>query len=51
VVETIWSGATLKFREGQPVAVHNDTDTPKLVHWHCQMIPSNVDGVAEEGTP
>jgi hypothetical protein len=37
--------------EGQPVAVHNDTDTPKLVHWHGQMIPSDVDGAAEEGKP
>jgi len=46
------SGARLRFREGQPVAVdvHNDTDTPELVHWHGQMIPSDVDDAAEEGT-
>ncbi|MET4803747.1 FtsP/CotA-like multicopper oxidase with cupredoxin domain [Bradyrhizobium sp. LB11.1] len=24
---------------------------PELVHWHGQMIPSDVDGAAEEGTP
>ena len=33
-------------REGQRVTidVHNDSDTPELVHWHGQMIPSDVDG-------
>ena len=31
--------------------VHNDTDVPELVHWHGQMIPSDVDGSAEEGSP
>jgi FtsP/CotA-like multicopper oxidase with cupredoxin domain len=46
-------GPLLRFREGQRVVVdiHNDTDTPELVHWHGQMIPSDVDGAAEEGTP
>jgi FtsP/CotA-like multicopper oxidase with cupredoxin domain len=46
-------GPLLRFREGQPVTVdvHNDTDVPELVHWHGQMIPSDVDGAAEEGTP
>jgi FtsP/CotA-like multicopper oxidase with cupredoxin domain len=46
-------GPLLRFREGQRVVVdvHNDTDTPELVHWHGQMIPSNVDGAAEEGSP
>jgi FtsP/CotA-like multicopper oxidase with cupredoxin domain len=46
-------GPLLRFREGQRVVVdiYNDTDTPELVHWHGQMIPSNVDGAAEEGTP
>ena len=46
-------GPLLRFKEGQPVIVdvHNDTDTPELVHWHGQMIPSDVDGAAEEGTP
>ncbi len=46
-------GPLLKFKEGQRVVVdvYNDTDTPELVHWHGQMIPSDVDGAAEEGTP
>jgi FtsP/CotA-like multicopper oxidase with cupredoxin domain len=33
------------------VDVFNDTDVPERVHWHGQMIPSDVDGAAEEGTP
>ncbi len=46
-------GPLLRFKEGQQVMVdvHNDTDTPELVHWHGQIIPSGVDGAAEEGTP
>jgi FtsP/CotA-like multicopper oxidase with cupredoxin domain len=46
-------GPLLRFQEGQRVVVdiHNDTDTPELVHWHGQMIPSDVDGAVEEGTP
>jgi len=46
-------GPLLRFKEGQRVSIdiHNDTDTPELVHWHGQMIPSDVDGAAEEGTP
>jgi FtsP/CotA-like multicopper oxidase with cupredoxin domain len=46
-------GPLLRFKEGRPVTVdvHNDTDTPELVHWHGQMIGSAVDGAAEEGTP
>jgi FtsP/CotA-like multicopper oxidase with cupredoxin domain len=46
-------GPLLRFKEGKRVVVdiHNDTDTPELVHWHGQMIPSDVDGVAEEGSP
>src|SRR5580693_2775581 len=46
-------GPLLRFREGQPVVVdvHNDTDTPELVHWHGQLVPSDVDGASEEGTP
>ena len=40
-------------REGKPVTVDviNDTDTPELVHWHGMLIPSDVDGAEEEGTP
>jgi len=46
-------GPLLRFTEGQRVVVdiHNDTDTPELVHWHGQMIPSDVDGASEEGSP
>ena len=46
-------GPLLRFKEGQRVVVdiYNDTDTPELVHWHGQMIPSDVDGAAEEGSP
>jgi FtsP/CotA-like multicopper oxidase with cupredoxin domain len=46
-------GPLLRFREGERVIVdiHNDTDTPELVHWHGQTIPSEVDGAAEEGSP
>ncbi len=46
-------GPLLRFNEGQRVIVdvHNETDTPELVHWHGQTIPSEVDGSAEEGTP
>jgi FtsP/CotA-like multicopper oxidase with cupredoxin domain len=46
-------GPLLRFKEGRRVVVdvYNDTDTPELVHWHGQMIPSDVDGAAEEGSP
>ena len=46
-------GPLLRFKEGRRavVDVYNDTDVPELVHWHGQMIPSDVDGAAEEGTP
>jgi hypothetical protein len=46
-------GPLLRLEEGRRVIVdiHNDTDTPELVHWHGQMIPSDIDGAAEEGTP
>ncbi|MGH7034136.1 MAG: multicopper oxidase domain-containing protein, partial [Stellaceae bacterium] len=45
-------GPLVRLKEGERVAVdiHNDTDTPELVHWHGQMIPSDVDGASEEGT-
>lgn len=46
-------GPLLRFKEGQRsvVDIHNDTDTPELVHWHGQSLPSDVDGASEEGTP
>jgi FtsP/CotA-like multicopper oxidase with cupredoxin domain len=46
-------GPLLRFKEGQQVTVdiYNDTDTPEQLHWHGQMVPVDVDGAAEEGTP
>ncbi|HMD20886.1 MAG TPA: multicopper oxidase domain-containing protein [Alloacidobacterium sp.] len=46
-------GPLLRFKEGQQVTidVHNNTDTPEQLHWHGLMIPVDVDGSAEEGTP
>ena len=46
-------GPLVRLKEGQRfvVDVHNDTDTPELVHWHGQALPSDVDGASEEGTP
>jgi FtsP/CotA-like multicopper oxidase with cupredoxin domain len=46
-------GPLLRFKEGQPVniEVHNNTDTPEQLHWHGQMLSTDVDGAAQEGTP
>jgi FtsP/CotA-like multicopper oxidase with cupredoxin domain len=46
-------GPVLRMKEGKPVSINviNDTDTPEIVHWHGFLIPSEVDGVEEEGTP
>ena len=46
-------GPLLRLKEGMPAVmeVRNDTEAPELVHWHGQMIPSAVDGAAEEGSP
>ena len=46
-------GPILRMREGvtTTVDVFNDTDVEELVHWHGLMVPSEVDGAAEEGTP
>ena len=46
-------GPVLKMREGVPVTVDvvNDTDVPEQVHWHGLLIPPEVDGADEEGTP
>ena len=43
----------IRLRQGKPVSVEliNDTDTPELVHWHGQLVPPEIDGTAEEGTP
>ena len=46
-------GPLLRFREGRQVTVdiYNSTDRPEQLHWHGQMVPVEVDGAAEEGTP
>ena len=46
-------GPLLRMREGQLVTVDvlNDTDVPEYVHWHGLLVPSEVDGAEEEGTP
>jgi FtsP/CotA-like multicopper oxidase with cupredoxin domain len=46
-------GPMIRLQKGKRVVVdiRNDTDTPEQVHWHGQMIPSDVDGASEEGTP
>jgi FtsP/CotA-like multicopper oxidase with cupredoxin domain len=46
-------GPVLHMREGKPVTVEviNDTDTAELVHWHGMLIPPEVDGTEEEGSP
>src|SRR5262252_4859844 len=46
-------GPLLRFKEGQKVTVdlQNDTDAPEQLHWHGQLVPVEVDGSAEEGTP
>jgi FtsP/CotA-like multicopper oxidase with cupredoxin domain len=46
-------GPLLRFKEGQQVTVDvfNDTDTPEQLHRHGRMVPTSIDGAAEEGTP
>jgi len=46
-------GPLLRLKEGQQVIVdvHNETDAAEQLHWHGQMLPVDVDGAAEEGTP
>jgi len=46
-------GPLVRLKEGQPVSVDilNDTDVSEQLHWHGQMVPVDVDGAAEEGTP
>lgn len=46
-------GPLLRARRGRPVIVDvwNDTREMDIVHWHGLHIPSDVDGVYEQGTP
>jgi FtsP/CotA-like multicopper oxidase with cupredoxin domain len=46
-------GPVFRMREGAPVTVNvvNKTDVPEFVHFHGLLIPSDVDGAEEQGTP
>lgn len=46
-------GPLLRMREGKPITVDviNDTDTPEYLHWHGLLIPAELDGTEEEGSP
>ena len=46
-------GQLIRLKEGQPttIDIFNDTDLPEQLHWHGQMVPADVDGSVEEGTP
>ena len=46
-------GPRLRMKEGVPVTVNvaNNTDVPEFVHFHGLLIPPDVDGSEEEGTP
>jgi len=46
-------GPLLRVPEGKEIAidVHNQSDTPQLVHWHGLRAPPKQDGAIEEGTP
>src|SRR5580700_5231466 len=46
-------GPVLRMREGVPqiVDVVNDTDVPEQVHWHGLLLPAELDGADEQGTP
>jgi FtsP/CotA-like multicopper oxidase with cupredoxin domain len=46
-------GPILRMREGKPVTVDviNDSDAAELVHWHGLLVPAEIDGVEEQGTP
>jgi FtsP/CotA-like multicopper oxidase with cupredoxin domain len=46
-------GPLLRMKEGVPATINvtNTTDVPEFVHFHGLLIPSDVDGSEEEGTP
>jgi FtsP/CotA-like multicopper oxidase with cupredoxin domain len=46
-------GPLFRVRRGRPMTVDvwNDTRDEDIVHWHGLHIPSDVDGVYEQGTP
>ncbi|QNT78979.1 multicopper oxidase family protein [Entomobacter blattae] len=46
-------GPLLKMKEGQEIVVdiHNKTPHPEILHWHGFILPGELDGSMEEGTP
>jgi FtsP/CotA-like multicopper oxidase with cupredoxin domain len=46
-------GPLIRLREGRAVTidVYNDTEIAEQLHWHGQLVPVEIDGAAEEGTP
>jgi FtsP/CotA-like multicopper oxidase with cupredoxin domain len=46
-------GPVLRVREGKSVSVDviNESDAAELVHWHGLLLPPDIDGAEEEGTP
>jgi len=46
-------GPLLRFKEDQPVTIDiiNDSEVAEQLHWHGQLVGTDVDGAAEEGTP
>ena len=46
-------GPLLRLQEGRPVTidVSNHSSNSEVVHWHGLVLPSQVDGAMEEGTP
>ena len=46
-------GPLIRLKEGQPatIDIFNESDVREQLHWHGQMVPVEVDGASEEGTP
>ncbi len=46
-------GPLVRLKEGRQatIDIFNDTGVPEQLHWHGQMVPVDVDGASEEGTP
>jgi len=46
-------GPLIRWPEGKPITIDvlNQTDASEIVHWHGLLIPSNMDGAMEEGSP
>jgi FtsP/CotA-like multicopper oxidase with cupredoxin domain len=46
-------GPLVRMREGQvqSIEIRNMSGDPEVVHWHGLMLPPEIDGAMEEGTP